>query len=98
MKVNNNLNNNKITLKEQAQRICDSIAKYSVLNDEDLQYKIQGRILNEANQGERYLNIYLRQFPKNYSSAHGFSIDSIVIDLCNYPTTTMEEVYNDLST
>lgn len=96
MKINN-LNDKKATLKEQAQRICDSIAKYSVLNDEDLQYKIQGRILNEANQGERELNIYLRKMPKGYNGVHGFSIGSIVIDLDKYPTTTtMREVYDEL--
>ena len=97
MKVNNNLKNyKKMTLKEQAQNIYNSIAKYSVLNDEDLLLQIQNKILNEANQGERELNIYLRKMPKGYNGAHGFSISSIVIDLDKYPTTTMREVYDEL--
>jgi hypothetical protein len=96
MKINNNLNENKATLKEQAQRIYNSITKYTVLNDENLLYKIQGEILNKANQGERELNIYLRKMPKGYNGVHGFSIDSIVIDLDKYPTTTMREVCDEL--
>lgn len=95
MKINNNLNN-KATLKEQAQNIYNSIAKYNILNDEDLLYQIQSKILNEANQGERELNIYLRKMPKGYNGAHSFSISSIVIDLDKYPTTTMREVYDTL--
>lgn len=96
MKINNNLNNNKATLKEQAQNIYNSIAKYNILNDEDLLYQIQNKILNKANQGERELNIYLRKMPKGYNGAHSFSISSIVIDLDKYPTTTMREVYDTL--
>ena len=95
MKINN-LNENKATLKEQAQRICNSITKYTVLNDEDLLYKIQGEILNKANQGEKELNIYLRKMPEGFKGIHGFSINSFVIDLDDYPTTPMKEVYNDL--
>lgn len=96
MKINN-LNDNKATLKEQAQNIVNSIVKFNIFNDEDLKYKIQSKILNEANNGERYLNIYLRKMPKGYNGAHGFSISSIVIDLDKYPTTTMREVYDELA-
>ena len=97
MKINNNLDNDKATLKEQAQNIVNSIVKFNIFNDEDLQYKIQSKILNEANNGERKLNIYLRKMPKNYRGVHGFSISSVVINLDNYPTTTMKEIYDELA-
>lgn len=96
MKVNNNLNNIIPNLKQQAQAICKCISEYNVLNDEDILLQIQNKIINEANNGERYLNIYLRKMPKNYTGAHGFSINSIVIDLDKYPTTTMRKVYDEL--
>ena len=96
MKINN-LNDNKATFKEQAQNIVNSIIKFNILNDEDLQYQIQSEILNAANNGERKLNIYLRRLPKGFSGVHGFSSSVIVISLDNYPTTTMREVYDELA-
>ena len=96
MKINNNLNNKKATLKEQAQNIYNSIAKFNAL-DENLLYRISSAILNEANQGERELNIYLRKMPTGYMGNDDFGNSSIiVIDLDKYPTTTMKEVYEQL--
>lgn len=91
MKVNNNLN-----LKQAAQTISKSIVKYHVLNNEEILLQIQNEILNKAKLGEKELNIYLRKMPKTYY-AHRFANPSIVIDLDEYPTTTMEEVYDELT-
>ena len=95
MKINNNLNNEKINLKQKAQTIVKSISKYNFLNDQEILKKIENAILNTANDGETEFTFYLRQMPKGYTGAHGFVVNSIVIDLNEYPTTTFKEVLHD---
>ena len=95
MKINNNLNNDKINLKQKAQTIVKSISKYNLLNDQELLEKIENAILNNANNGETYFTFYLRQLPDSFVGGHGFVPNSIVIDLNQYPTTTFKEVLHD---
>ena len=97
MKINN-LNDKKATLKEQAQRICDSIAKFDVLNNEKLLYQIQSKILNEANQGVKQLTVYVCKTPKDSKNTYNFTNSNFVIDLDDYPTTTVKEVCDELVT
>lgn len=95
MKINNNLNNEKINLKQKAQTIVKSISKYNFLKDQEVLEKIENAILNNANNGETEFTFYLRQLPDGYTGAHGFITNTIVIDLNQYPTTTFKEVLHD---
>ena len=90
MKINNNLNNEKINLKQKAQTIVKSISKYNFLNDQEVLEKIENAILNNANNGETEFTFYLRQLPDGYTGVHGFITNTIVIDLNQYPTTTFK--------
>ena len=88
MKVNNNLNKEKMNLKEQAQNIVKSISKYNFLNDQEILKKIENAILNTANNGETVFTFYLRQMTKGYTGPHCFAVDAILIDFNVFPTTT----------
>lgn len=97
MKINNILNNSKLNLKQQAQAICNSVIKYDVFNDKEKLERIETEILNRANNGETELTIYLRKMPQGFRGVHGFTVDAIVIDLDDYPTTTFNQVIYDLT-
>ena len=97
MKINNNLNNEKINLKQKAQTICNSVIKYDVFNDREKLEQIENAILNVANNGETELTFYLRKTPKSFHGCYGFTVGAIVIDLDDYPTTTFHQVIYDLT-
>ena len=97
MKINNNLNNEKVNLKQKAQAISNSVIKYDVFNDREKLEQIENAILNVANNGETELTFYLRKMPQGFRGIHGFTVNEIVIDLDDYPTTTFNQVIYDLT-
>lgn len=95
MKVNN-LKNSKLNLKELAQKLSNSVTKYNVFNDKEVLERIEKAILNVAENGETKFTFYLRKMPQGFKGTHAFTVDAIVIDLDDYPTTTFNKVAYDL--